>query len=280
MSHSNRNANTARSNPRVVLDSIANMCLLLLRAALMISIYICAFAPEMRGGSISYGELTSLITVNKSTQQEYSGLSGIVYDEENTPLPGVQIEAIQFVSGLGGGTTITDYSGRFNLRLPLGRYKITASLQGFSTKTYDITLQFDAAMTLNVTLARGDIVPEGEPNISKIKPIIPEYVPKGKTQPCTICVIENTFSDDTNLHSWLNEQAAKGKIVFAIIPLKDRTSLFCVKPGSGAAYSVITEDGVLDRKKIQARVDLNISMVLIGVHRLTNKFVMVFINGK
>jgi hypothetical protein len=242
---------------------------LLLLSALLMQFDACA--PTLKGGPVPQGEPVSSIAADESGEQRLLILSGSVVDQEGSPLPGVQIVANELESGRTVGTTVTALSGRFRLSLPPGRYKIMASLQGFYTKTYEVTLQL--ALAADLSIALGDQIPRGEP-------IMGSPPGEGQSQPCTICVIEKTFTDDTSLHTWLNEQTAQQIIVFAIIPLKDQTSLFCVKPGSEASYSVIAVDGALDRNEIQARVDLNKDMALIGVHRLTGKFLIVFSHGK
>ena len=83
-------------------------------------------------------------------------VSGVVTDESGAALPGVQVEVTQIATGLTRFTTTGDRGEYVLPNLPIGPYKLTAQLQGFSTyEQSGITLQVGASPVINVTLKVG-----------------------------------------------------------------------------------------------------------------------------
>jgi hypothetical protein len=83
-------------------------------------------------------------------------VSGVVVDESGAALPGVDVQVTQTSTGLTRNT-ITGARGEYVLpNLPVGPYKLTAQLQGFSVyEQSGITLQVGSSPIINVTLKIG-----------------------------------------------------------------------------------------------------------------------------
>lgn len=82
-----------------------------------------------------------------------SRVSGIVEGTDNTPLPGVTVEAANTETGLQV-VGVTDAEGFYRLlNLPTGTYNVSASLDGFVTATAEnVRLLLGSAPTINFTL--------------------------------------------------------------------------------------------------------------------------------
>ncbi|MCX6551816.1 MAG: TonB-dependent receptor [Acidobacteria bacterium] len=87
-----------------------------------------------------------------------SQISGIVKDASGGVLPGVTVTATNTDTGIER-TVYTTGEGAFNLpSLPVGPYKLTASLTGFTTYVQSgIVLQVGSNPTINVTLSVGGV---------------------------------------------------------------------------------------------------------------------------
>jgi carboxypeptidase family protein len=83
-------------------------------------------------------------------------VSGVVADESGASLPGAEVRVTQTATGLTR-FAITNERGEYVLpNLPVGPYKLTAQLDGFSTyEQSGITLQVGASPRINVTLKIG-----------------------------------------------------------------------------------------------------------------------------
>ena len=83
-------------------------------------------------------------------------VSGVVVDESGGALPGVEVQVTQTATGLTR-FAITGERGEYVLpNLPVGPYKLTAQLQGFSVYAQSgITLQVGSSPIINVTLKVG-----------------------------------------------------------------------------------------------------------------------------
>src|SRR5687768_4530589 len=98
-------------------------------------------APEVAAAQVSSGQI-----------------SGRVTDASGAVLPGVTVTATQVETQLVR-TTVTNDVGAFTLpNLPLGPYRLEASLQGFQTFVQSgITIQVNANLVVDPTLRLGDI---------------------------------------------------------------------------------------------------------------------------
>jgi len=85
--------------------------------------------------SIAATALSLLLSVNAFAQN--SGVSGTVNDVTNALIPGVTVTVTNIATGVVS-TVLTNESGAYNfLSLQPGNYKISASLSGFQTETYN-----------------------------------------------------------------------------------------------------------------------------------------------
>jgi hypothetical protein len=98
-------------------------------------------APAMATGQVSSGQI-----------------SGRVTDASGAVLPGVTITATQIDTQFVR-TTVTNEVGAFTLpNLPIGPYRVEASLQGFQTFVQSgVTMQVNANLVIDPTLRLGDI---------------------------------------------------------------------------------------------------------------------------
>src|SRR5215510_9655956 len=98
----------------------------------------------------------SLIACASVWAQVTAQISGTARDQSGAVLPGVEIRAIQAETGITR-TTVTNETGSYVLpNLPIGPYKLEASLPGFRTYSQTgIVLQVDSNPVINVTLQVG-----------------------------------------------------------------------------------------------------------------------------
>lgn len=97
---------------------------------------------------LSIGLIGTLIS-----QEQTSEIIGTVTDDAGAPLPGVSVEAVS-PSLVGKATAVTDVNGRYRIpALPSGTYKITYTLEGFTTVVREnITLRVGQILTVNVSM--------------------------------------------------------------------------------------------------------------------------------
>ncbi len=90
--------------------------------------------------------------------QSTAEIRGIVQDETGGVIPGVTVTAINELTGLERPTT-SDSGGRFNFpRLPVGSYRVEATLQGFrkfATPTF--RLDVEDIRQVNVVMTVGTV---------------------------------------------------------------------------------------------------------------------------
>jgi hypothetical protein len=91
---------------------------------------------------------------------------GVVYDQSQAVLPGVEITATNTATGLTR-STLSDDQGRYVLaQLRVGPYSIQAELPGFQTSFREVTLTLQGDMVVDHTLTVGaagtEIVVTGE----------------------------------------------------------------------------------------------------------------------
>src|SRR5580765_6796321 len=92
-----------------------------------------------------------------TSAQVGGSLSGTVRDESGAVIPGATVTATN--TGIGTTfTSVTDPQGLYSFpKLPVGRYDVTIQLEGFKPqKRTGLTVDADASLQLNVTLAVGD----------------------------------------------------------------------------------------------------------------------------
>jgi hypothetical protein len=89
--------------------------------------------------------------------QATAGINGTVRDESGAVLPGVTVTVTQTDTGITR-TTISNEAGAFSLpNLPVGPYRLEASLQGFRTYAQTGVLQVGGNPVVNATLGLGAI---------------------------------------------------------------------------------------------------------------------------
>ena len=81
-------------------------------------------------------------------------LSGVVVDNNNTPIPDVNIQ----INELKGEGTTTDFNGRFSIQLAEGRYTLKISYLGYQPK--NISVQIDNSKPLKLRIQLQDAVEE------------------------------------------------------------------------------------------------------------------------
>src|SRR2546421_8592194 len=110
----------------------------------------------MRGLLFSF--LFSFLTCTAVWAQSTAQVSGTVKDQSGAVLPGVQATVTQTATGLTR-SVVTDESGFYLLpNLPVGPYKLEASLPGFRTfEQTGIVLQVGSNPVINVALQVGQV---------------------------------------------------------------------------------------------------------------------------
>ena len=111
-------------------------------------------------GTITGGLLLVVLSMSTALAQSAATaqIDGSVKDAGGLALPGVSVSATQTDTGLTR-TVITDDTGSYTLTsLPVGPYKVEATLQGFRTFVQTgIVLQVNANPTLNIALQIGEL---------------------------------------------------------------------------------------------------------------------------
>ena len=104
------------------------------------------------------GLFVSILSCGSLWAQATAQISGAVQDQSGAVLPGVEITATQTATGVSR-TTITNETGFYVLpNLPLGPYKLEASLPGFRAFVQTgIVLQVGSNPTINIALQVGQV---------------------------------------------------------------------------------------------------------------------------
>ncbi|HEY9464850.1 MAG TPA: carboxypeptidase-like regulatory domain-containing protein, partial [Vicinamibacterales bacterium] len=112
----------------------------------------------MRGLTRPLIVLTAVLLVPCAAYAQ-SSIAGIVRDASGAVMPGVTVEATSPALIEKVRTTTTDDSGRYQITvLPVGTYKVTFALQGFSTVERDnVVLTTDFTANVNAQLSVGNI---------------------------------------------------------------------------------------------------------------------------
>jgi hypothetical protein len=107
--------------------------------------------------------VVSAVAVKNVWAQGTAQISGAVQDSSGAVLPGVEITATQTETGVGR-MTITNETGRYVLsNLPVGPYRLEASLSGFRTFAQTgIILQVNTSPNINITLEVGQVTEQVE----------------------------------------------------------------------------------------------------------------------
>ena len=95
--------------------------------------------------------LFSIVSIHINGQE---ALSGVVVDNNNTPIPDVNIQ----INELKGEGTTTDFNGRFSIQLAEGRYTLKISYLGYQPK--NISVQIDNSKPLKLRIQLQDAVEE------------------------------------------------------------------------------------------------------------------------
>src|SRR5690348_12998316 len=104
------------------------------------------------------GLLLSLAVCSSAWAQATAQISGAVQDASGAVLPGAEVVVTQTDTG-ASRMTITNETGRYVVpNLPVGPYKLEASLPGFRTFAQSgIVLQVGDNPTVNITLQVGQV---------------------------------------------------------------------------------------------------------------------------
>src|SRR5712692_5493995 len=102
------------------------------------------------------GLLFTTLASNRAWAQATAQISGVIKDQSGAVLPGAEVTATQTDTGITRNT-VTNETGAYVLpNLPLGPYKIEATLPGFRTFVQmGIVLQVNSNPVINVTLEVG-----------------------------------------------------------------------------------------------------------------------------
>src|SRR5438477_12822028 len=103
--------------------------------------------------------LISVVACGNVWAQATAQISGTAKDQSGAVLPGVEITVTQTDTGIAR-TAVTNENGSFVLpNLPLGPYRLEASLPGFRTFAQTgIVLQVNSSPTVNVVIDRKSVV--------------------------------------------------------------------------------------------------------------------------
>jgi hypothetical protein len=103
--------------------------------------------------------VAAVVLVPAVAYAQVGSIAGVVRDTSGAVMPGVTVEATSPALIEKVRSTITDANGRYQIiTLPVGTYKVTFALQGFSTVERDnVQLTSDFTANVNVQLAVGNI---------------------------------------------------------------------------------------------------------------------------
>ena len=89
--------------------------------------------------------LFSIVSIHINGQE---ALSGVVVDNNNTPIPDVNIQ----INELKGEGTTTDFNGRFSIQLAEGRYTLKISYLGYQPKNISVQVANSKPLKLRIQL--------------------------------------------------------------------------------------------------------------------------------
>src|SRR5262245_52437794 len=100
--------------------------------------------------------LAAVLLVPAATYAQDGTIAGVVRDSSNAVVPGVTVEVTSPVLIEKVRSTVSDDNGRYQITaLPVGTYKVTFSLTGFSTverPNVQLTSNFTANINANLTV--------------------------------------------------------------------------------------------------------------------------------
>src|SRR5215471_11553784 len=114
---------------------------------------------DMRGTCVATVLLGALFFVNAGFAQEgiNASLGGTVSDPTGALIPGVEVTAKNIATGVTS-TTITNESGTYRFpSLQPGSYEVTATLSGFQTQSFRLSLGTSQSIRQNFTLHVGNV---------------------------------------------------------------------------------------------------------------------------
>src|SRR5215470_10143508 len=107
-----------------------------------------------------------IFTMNGSAQVINATLSGTVTDATGALIPGVEITATETETGVVS-TTLTNESGTYQFpSLQPGPYRVSASLSGFQSQIFQITLGTSQQIRQNFTLQVGAVAQTVEVSVA------------------------------------------------------------------------------------------------------------------
>ena len=89
----------------------------------------------MRKQSVVFALLAVLLPASSYAQRTTATVRGTVRDSTQAVLPGATVTVVNQDTGLTRATVTNSVGAYVAAELPIGRYKITAELQGFKTAT-------------------------------------------------------------------------------------------------------------------------------------------------
>jgi hypothetical protein len=101
-------------------------------------------------------------------QQTLGGITGTVVDPSGSAVPGADVKATSQDTGLERGAK-TNAQGTYAINdLPIGKYTVTFTLQGFSTERYpDILIQANRTVSLPAQLKVGTVADSVEVDVNQ-----------------------------------------------------------------------------------------------------------------
>ena len=96
--------------------------------------------------------LGALVLLPTLAHAQEASVSGVITDATNAVLPGVSVQAQNETTG-NSFETFTDATGAYRLPLRIGRYRLTATLQGFAVVTREIELLVGQTAVINLQLS-------------------------------------------------------------------------------------------------------------------------------
>lgn len=207
-------------------------------------------------------------------------LSGVV-QMEGVAVPGVEVSARR-VEGGEERATATDASGRFRLpNLSPGTWAVTARLQGFATISRQVTLSPGSASS--VTLAFGGPVAVAEPKAPTPTPIPAASPTASPTPGPAVAVVERSETSDVRLQTWLSEEAAAGRRLERVVPLRGGASLFVFRASDREAKPpiVLLVASAPTAASLEARLKAHAQRSLLGLHLLPgSSYLLVLSDGE
>src|SRR4051812_29577840 len=112
----------------------------------------------MRKRSVGFALVALLLSASAYAQRTSATVRGTVRDSTQAVLPGATVTVVNQDTGLTRATVTNSVGAYVASELPIGRYKITAELQGFKTATRtDVILRVADDLGLDFELAAGQV---------------------------------------------------------------------------------------------------------------------------